>query len=127
MTGSGTLSPAYITFMICGFTNLFWMFAAVVVVLAKRSGSEPPKAARTVFHELRPFYLLLVLVGNVALMHARGASMWVYILVALHVLIWFGYKDADDEDDRWKRRRRRLTERVAQSGGRLITVTGGAA
>lgn len=117
---------AYLVFVLAGFTNLLWVFAGMAIVMAKSVTREPSAAVRAVYHELRPFYLPLVLVGNVAWVISRGSSgMAVYGQVALDVLLWFLYRNVVD-DDRWKRRGKRLTERVARVGDRLDVVPGGA-
>lgn len=120
-----TSSLVYLVFLLTGFASMVWTFAGLTIAVAKLRGSEPPKAIRTVYHELRPFYLLLVLVSNVSWAIARQSTGPAYFLLTVDILCWFAYKDIDD-DDRWKRRRTRIAERVAQVGGRLTVVPGGA-
>lgn len=93
-------------------------------------------AARTLFHadttglvlqvchwivsELRPFYLPAVVV--IIASHALTGKLhgWVQITDPCLILNWFFFKDQGD--DRWKRRRTRLSERVARLGARLVVI-----
>lgn len=45
-----------------------------------------------------------------------------YVLSVLMLFLWATSKD---DDDRWKRRRRKLSAKVAQSGSRLVVVPAG--
>lgn len=106
--------------------NLSWAVAAGMIGLAKRVGDEPPRAARTIYHELRPFYLPLAVGNLLAANYASSHNPSGYIVFGLMLINWFQNRDIDD-DDRWTRRRRRLAERVTATGeGRLIVVPAGA-
>lgn len=115
----------YVFWILTGYGSLLWMFSGLAIVLAQRLGREPFEKVRTVYHELRPFYLVLVLGNTVAWLLYGDSHPVDYFTMAMELLIWFLMRDVDD-DDRWKRRRKRLTERVAEVGGRLTVVPGGA-
>ncbi|MBM0275140.1 hypothetical protein [Micromonospora tarensis] len=104
---------------------LSWIFSGVAIMVAKLLYRDPPRFARTLFHELRPFYLPAVVVAFVTA-GMLSDSWWRWLNLALNVWNWWRLRNLDDDDDRWKRRRKRLAEQVSVSGGRLVVVSGGA-
>jgi hypothetical protein len=105
----------------------FWCWSAVilnVLSMLKRGGS---RLAPFVFHELRPFYLPAVAAQFAADTLLSNPSLgWRVLLAALNLLNWFLLKDAGGDDDRWKRRKAKLAEKVSQVGGRLVVEPAGA-
>lgn len=76
--------------------------------------------------EMRPFYGPAVAYAFTHDLHFAfhddpRDAWWIIGLVGA-VLAWYRWKDLGDDDDRWRRRRRKLIERVVPRGGRLITV-----
>ncbi|MCX5066953.1 hypothetical protein OOJ91_13960 [Micromonospora lupini] len=104
---------------------LAWVFSGLVLSIAKLLQRGAPSLARNLFHELRPFYLPAVVVAFVASgMLGVGWVRWLNL--ALNLWSWWVFRDLDDDDDRWKRRRKRLVERVSVVDGQLRVVPGGA-
>lgn len=96
--------------------NLLYSAALAVCFAALALG-----LARNLFAEIRPF-LPWIIVGDL-LVEALRYGHVTPISVALHAvgaLLWAASRR--DDDDRWKRRRKRLTEKITRAGSRL-TVT----
>lgn len=98
-----------------------WSWSGLALSLCKDFGWRRPAAARWLWAELRPLYLpsVLLLIGNDA-MHGEIVG-WNALWAALCLVNWWFLKDVD-EDDRWKRRRRKVAEKVARMGSRLVVV-----
>ena len=103
---------------------MFWLFAAVFLTIAKWIPTRtPPRWVAAVYHELRPFYLPAVAVGFLADSVLNDPNLtWRLITLGVNLFNWVQYKDAGDGDDRWKRRKAKLVEKVAEVGGRLTVV-----
>ena len=81
---------------------------------------------RLVLSELRPLYLpaALLLIADDSL---RGNLFHTWTLVGDACSIWNWFLFKDEGDDRWKRRRKKVTEKVkALASGRLVAVPVGA-
>lgn len=68
--------------------------------------------------ELRPLYLPALLIWKAHDISASHQSWLDWLGTALCVWVWFDIKG----DDRWKRRRRKVAERVKVLGSRLVVV-----
>lgn len=108
---------------IAGFTPMYaWILSAIFIGIRRGRGGEPPEWLRSVFWNLRPFYLL------------STAAFWIYPIVtavmgwldwfavAATPLIWIWFKDIDGDDDRWKRRRAKARAAIQRLGDRLVIV-----
>lgn len=109
---------------------LAWTTAGVVLSINKRHSLAEAvvEVVTRVWSGFRPLYLPAV-GTNVACSLADGDEpAGTAIMLVVHLLAWWVYKDLGDHDDRWKRRQEKLAARVAQVGGRLTVVpaTGGA-
>lgn len=98
-----------------------WIFTGVLIKVHAAG-----RTARAVFHELKPFFWPAALLGYLCEIVRFGKPFDPFNLVAMGtcVLAWFMLRNADD--DRWKRRRRQVAEKVAQVAGRLTVVPAGA-
>jgi hypothetical protein len=76
--------------------------------------------------ELQPLYLPAVVVVNASgiWVHHDPLNAWRLVGTACALANYWLFKDNDD--DRWKRRRRKLAERIARIGSRLVVVPDGA-
>lgn len=101
-----------------------WVYSAVYLTLGRSFGWPRPAWVRWFFHETRPFYLpaVLVEIGDWSL---RGTLLgWNTLAAAVALAAWWWFKDAD-EDDRWRRRLRKVAEKIARAGARLVVVPAG--
>jgi len=103
-----------------------WVAAAWTIHMAKRMGDEPRPIFRNIYHELRPFYWAAVLALRAPIIMKNGLLAYVldwvhYLSWGISIFVWVALKDIDD-DDRWKRRRKKLAEAVKQIGDRLVVV-----
>jgi len=80
-----------------------------------------PPWAKELFSELLPFYLPAVLVGTAFDLH-HHESLWFMFFRACELFNWFVLKDLNDDDDRWKRRKKKAVETIEKVGGRLKVV-----
>lgn len=76
------------------------------------------------YRELRPFALPLWLVstGPDLVVHPNWGTR---IAFGFGAVAWLVIRFDKDDDDRWKRRRKRLASKVAEVGGRLQVVPAG--
>ena len=101
-----------------------WVWGSVFLILGRRFDIFPPKAL-DIFHllwaELRPFYLPAVAV--IISKHVMNGDIlgWYAITDAAKIYGWWMLKDIGD-DDRWKRRRAKVVEKVQRLGSRLVVV-----
>src|SRR6266498_3598042 len=72
---------------------------------------------RTLFCELRPFFLPSACLMLVYATIHHESLFWRSFTFACNVVNWFFYKDRFDDDDRWKRRKAKLAETVRAVGG----------
>ena len=95
-------------------------------LMFKRAGMPCPNLIVTIWAELRPFYLPATFI-YVAVDVAHG-RIWGLDMVfhVCYVLNWFLFKDVDD-DDRWKRRRRKVLEKIRATDRGLVVVPAEAA
>jgi len=102
-----------------------WSLAscAMSIIQTLRPGYIP-RTLRFIHIELKPFYLPALVVSTV--LFCRDGFSWdIAVHSGFGVLNWFLYRDLDD-DDRWKRRKEKLAEKVSRSGSRLVVHPAGA-
>jgi len=102
-----------------------WSLASccMSIIQTLRPGGVP-QTLRFIHNELKPFYLPALAVSTV-LGCLDGFSWNTAVHAGFGVLNWFLLKDLDD-DDRWKRRKEKLVEKVSRSGSRLVVHPAGA-
>lgn len=109
------------------FVSLAWMIVGCVrfCLYIKLS---PPRPLRRLAGELGilfyPWPLGIAFMFGMALWDQfnRGQAhpMWLnFLWLAVQLFVWRSLRDVDD-DDRWKRRRRKATEAIQRVGARLI-------
>ncbi len=93
-----------------------WVYSAMLLFTGRT-------IVRWVFWELRPFYLpaVVLLAGT----YGHFTDPLADFSYASEVACWFLWKDSDGDDNRWKRRRRRVVEAVRRVGSRLAVVPAG--
>lgn len=108
---------------LAGTVKMAFLGSSIALELTKSlPGSALRPNARWVWAETRPFYLPAVVFG-IAHTAYQGELRGLEIFFAFCGLVsWWLLKDVDDNDDRWKRRRKRLAERVSRVGSRLAVV-----
>lgn len=122
---------------IANWTIIVWLLAAMVISMTSlfrmlsASKTKPDnwlyRIVRTVFWELRPFYLPAVVVKAALAMVGGDFDGIDALAFVLNLVNWVLLKDPrDDDDDRWKRRRTKAAEKVRVSGSRLVLAPVGA-
>lgn len=112
-----------VTAIICG----GWLTGGWLVLTSQlfpAPGLAP--TGRRILSELRPFYLPAVAVAYGIELYQMHGNPWDpgWILgLAVSIGAWFWFKDMGDDDDRWKRRLRKLAGRVVVSDGRLVVAS----
>jgi len=108
-------------------TVVFWWTICSLILRYKRflgPDSFYIKPARWLWAELRPFYLPAVIL-RIGLLVMSGEMLGYNTLyMAAALANWFLYKDVDD-DDRWKRRKAKLVEKIQRQGAHLVVVPAG--
>ncbi len=116
----------HLLMFVCWMTVYWWMCAGWLLFVDKSSYFRPPHIspglvtlARNVHWELRPFYLSAL--GGYVLCTALTGSVnfWTAVEFVWYGLVWHWFKDIGGDDDRWRRRRKKLVEKVALVNGRL--------
>lgn len=97
-----------------------WLLSA----LALATGYKTDRI-RSVYHELKPFYWPLVVLMYLPDLVHRELTFSTIWGVGWAIVGWFAFRNVDD-DDRWRRRHRKLKSRIKQLGGRLTVVPVGA-
>jgi hypothetical protein len=108
---------------------LAWTLSGIALVFPRdwfHADTTGPAFApfRWLISELRPAYLPAVVV--IIASHAGGGTLfgWDGLYDACRVVNWFFFKD--EGDDRWKRRKAKLAEKIQRRGSRLVVVPVGA-
>lgn len=104
-----------------GFVANLWLYAAFIIFVVRVAGGEPYQSIRTIFHELKPFYLPSTVIGYIFGSTYRERDGWDIVFFAVAVLSYWLYKNVD-KDDRWQKRKEKLLEKVAQVGAKLAIV-----
>jgi hypothetical protein len=101
--------------------NLAWIamcFTSMAIDFRERLPERLVDGCRKVFFNVRPFAPLLIVVLHVT--YSSGA--WRWFLDGLNVFVWLVMRLKKDDDDRWKKRGKKLAEKVSQQGSRLVVV-----
>lgn len=113
-----------------------WSGAYLVVILLWTYGFgsfgrtlRAPQWVATFAHEVHPFFLYILVIDlglQVWQSESFGESFTSYFIKAIQFTAWY-FADRDDDDDRWKRRRRKVGDKVRSIGHRLAVVPQGSA
>lgn len=104
------------------FQSSIWLLSGLYIHVTRRwFNKEPYQFARTIFHELKPFYLPGIILGYIIGSMYENRNGWDIVVLIVNVFYYWVYKDVD-KDDRWKRRKEKLAEVVKQVGNRLEVV-----
>ena len=98
----------------------FYVFSTWVLISGLRVAERVERVCRVVRGELRPFALFLM-VGMWVSDSMDGIPRPWWIMLG-ELFAWYVARRIDGDDDRWKRRRERLSARVAEVAGRLTVV-----
>lgn len=108
---------------VAGLVTAAWSLSGLAV---KNWGSRDLIIARTIWAELKPFYLPAVAVLLFRDIASGDIFGWPALYDVCYIANWFFFRNADD-DDRWKRRRDKVAGKVkALASGRLTVVPAGA-
>lgn len=102
-----------------------WIWSGNVMRYSRSMGRRTPAASR-IFHELRPLYWPAI-VGDALTSAPDGFSAWDPFRLGCWVLCWYLLRNERDDDDRWKRRKQKLAEKVSVTAGglKVVPVGGG--
>ena len=102
----------------------FWGWAGVILSINRIVAFKPKFVAfcKTIFFEFKPFYLpsLYLSVFEGAVTHMSWG--WNAAALLIGLFNYWMFRDLHDDDDRWKKRRKKLAEKVEQVGGKLVVV-----
>jgi hypothetical protein len=81
---------------------------------------------RFIAAETKPFYLPSVLIywGTFRFTNDDPGPLWLNaIFIAVDLTMWLFFRNHNpDDDDRWKRRRKKVSESIKKVGARLVIV-----
>lgn len=107
------------------FVRMVWLLSAAMIDFARLFGADLDHRAfrplRWLFAELRPFYLPAVAIYIADLVISGTVLGWNTLNIFFALVSWWIYKDVD-KDDRWKRRKKKLAEKIERRGARLVAV-----
>lgn len=101
-----------------------WIIASMACAIMMKSFdvNDDNKAfiiVREIHNELKPFVLPAIVV--IAIFQDGPMSARI-INTVFNIAFWWAYKDLDNDDDRWKKRKRKLKDKVQVSGSKLVVV-----
>ena len=100
-----------------------WSFGTLVRAYMAGRVSTPAWAARLIRfkREVHPFIPVAILVNLIIVNWDAGWGIDLFntVIAGWALIGWFLDRD---NDDRWKRRRKKLAEKVSVRGGKLVTV-----
>ncbi len=102
----------------------FWCYAVFIQGMCRafKRGGKIVDFFTAVYYELRPFLPYTLAADHVADLIATGPLGPGRIISDLIVLACWWVLTKYDPDDRWKKRRKKVAEKVARVGGRLVVV-----
>lgn len=105
--------------VIFDWTFIAWQLCSLLRSLGLRTG--PLNSIRA---ELHPFRWFLCVAAYVLypIAYAGSAPWWTHGIFLVQMLNCWTARHDNDDDDRWKRRRKALADRVSEIGGRLVVV-----
>lgn len=96
---------------------MIWM--TVIYLVCQRLGYDYPEV-RSFLIEIRPLYYPSAALNAWDTMSQADTPAWSKAWILFGVFVgWYLLKSLGD-DDRWKRRRKKLLEKVSSVGGRLV-------
>jgi hypothetical protein len=119
----------WLTFIRLAFTTAIcaWLFSAIFLTFAKHRPVDPSsrglRVARWIFHELKPFIRAMAVIRFGIHCLNLEPTLWIHAFV-LGMDLWnyHWYKDVDDDDDRWRRRKQIVLDKIAVVDGRLAVT-----
>lgn len=106
---------------IANFTSSFWLYAAFIIFIVRQTGREPYQSVRTIYHELKPFYLPCVITGYILGSMIEVHDGWDVVFFMIAIAAYWLYKNID-KDDRWQKRKEKIMEKIEQVGSKLAVV-----
>ena len=70
------------------------------------------------FHEMKPFFPVLCIIEIVF----DKPTFWNYLWLAFVLWYWNVIKNDHNDDDRWNRRKRKVSETIKSLNGKLVPV-----
>lgn len=109
----------------CSMVGVAWILSALVLSDLRRHGELDPKkrgvrVARWIFHEVKPFFQAIAVIKCAA--YCIPITPWDVLNVIILIQdfwLFHLYKDADDDDDRWKRRKQKVLGKIEVVNGKL--------
>ena len=119
--------------VILTFTFSAWSWCSVIVFVASAISPELGSRVRRslvgwIRYELMPFrWAIAVGIQVTGIIDGDGRGPWaVAAALAYYFNCWMFRPRDDEDDDRWKRRRKKLASKIAEVSGRLQVVPAGA-
>lgn len=103
-----------------------WLLSAMFFSTMIQSRIDPDgmalRVARWIFHELKPFYLFMAITRfGIHCLDLRP-ELWIHAAIfGMDLFNYHRYKNYDD-DDRWKRRRRKILDKITITDGKLAVI-----
>lgn len=100
-----------------------WLISLIITDMAQFRGREPADWVRAVRAEVRPFVPFAALTELFCMLIIRQSlfeDIWATLMCVFALVLWVYRKD--DDDDRWKRRRDKVTGKIKNLGHKLVAV-----
>lgn len=104
-----------------------WMTSAMFLSPIFRHRINPDgmalRVARWIFHELKPFIRFMTIARFGIHCLDLSPTLWVHAgVLGLDLWNYYMYKDQDDDDDRWKRRKQKVLDKITITDGKLAVI-----
>lgn len=113
-----------IAYYIASALQLAWVWSYCIRMILKLMNRDAPGVINRIFFEGRPVVPLLLLAAYLAGAIADGVDGmgWRIWNLAFGFWNWWTARNEKDDDDRWKRRRQAVADRVANVGHKLVVA-----
>jgi hypothetical protein len=115
-----------LTSYLAGLVVTVWLWTDVMAFFVRSTGREPADWVFRIRSEVRPFVpvcALYELFGDLVLKSDLLGDTFSTITCAVALILWATSKD---DDDRWKRRKKKLAGKIKNLGHRLVPAPSGA-
>ena len=105
-----------------------WLFSAVFLMIVKHHrpvdpGNRALRTARWIFHELKPFIRAMAIIRfGIHCLDLRPELWLHFVIMLMDLWNYHMYKDTDDDDDRWGRRKKRVLDKIQVVSGQLVVT-----
>lgn len=100
-----------------------WVASAIFIEISKKFLGYVHRTIKNIYLEIKPFYLSVVIVYITSLsVQGKMLNGWNIWSSFIWLVCWWVYKNVLDDDNRWKKRKKKVLDKVRRLGSRLVVV-----